>query len=360
MHVSMSQRTLTRIVQGIGGLAAALVLGWISTNQTKAGALGKALEADQPQSALIAFGQQLFNDPHLSADGSVSCASCHMPTKAFSDGRPVAIGVRRQAGTRNTPSLADIGQSPDVYFFWDGRRTHLEQAVMDPFTNPAEMGLHDDQSLLEKLQQNPAYKNRFNHSNAKEASTQQLSEIAQALTVYLRSLDHRTSAYDRYASKRDATALSYTARRGLAVFAGKGRCVQCHQMEGNPTAFTDQAFHHTGVGLNEVAEDLPRLTQGIIARSLQGAALGNRVATHADEAQLGRFNVTHNVADIGLFRTPSLRGVALTAPYMHDGSVPTLEEAVDQEIYYRSLTSGHPIGLTVEEKNDLLAFLQAL
>ena len=283
-----------------------------------------------------------------------------MPDKAFSDGRPLATGVGKHTSTRNTPSLLNVGLSPDATFFWDGRRTRLEQAVMDPFTNPVEMGLHDETVLLEKLRRNPAYRIHDNHDGGAETSSQQLNRIARALTAYLHTVNRRTSAYDRYASAHDPTALSYPARRGLDVFMGKGQCVQCHQMRGSPTLFTDQAFHHTGVGLGSVAQDLPRLTQDIIARSLQGEALGNRVATHADEAQLGRFNVTHNVADIGLFRTPSLRGVALTAPYMHDGSVPTLEAAVDQEIYYRSLSSGHPVGLTVEEKNDLLAFLQAL
>ena len=102
------------------------------------------------------------------------------------------------------------------------------------------------------------------------------------------------------------------------------------------------------------------ITEGVIARSLQGSAIGDRVATHADEAQLGRFNVTLEPADIGLFRTPSLRGVSHTAPYMHDGSVATLEEAIDREVYYRSLQAGRPLNLSVEDRFDLAEFLKAL
>lgn len=112
--------------------------------------------------------------------------------------------------------------------------------------------------------------------------------------------------------------------------------------------------------MNSVEKELPRLTMDVISRSLSDEALGNRIATHEEEAQLGRFNVTHQVEDIGLFRTPSLRDVSKTPPYMHDGSVATLPEALEMEIYYRGLTSGRPLGLTVEEKSDLLEFLKQL
>lgn len=311
-------------------------------------------------SDLIAMGERLFSDTRLSLDGKVSCASCHIPTKYFADGRQVAIGINGKAGTRNTPSLASIGRSAGPTFFWDGRRTRLEQAVMDPFTNPVEMGLPDDSALLGKLNAIPSYNDSMGSIAVKERESRSLARIAQALSAYVRSVDRTSSSFDRYTSGQDPKALNAQERRGLAVFENKGHCAQCHQLEGNPPSLTDHSFHRTGVGFSAVEYDLPRLTAEVIEHPLQGADLGNRVATNSAEAQLGRFNVSHEVADMGMFRTPSLRGVAKTAPYMHDGSVKTLEEAVDREIYYRSLDSGQPIGLTVEERAELLAFLRKL
>lgn len=306
------------------------------------------------------MGKQLFNDPQLSADGTIRCASCHVPDKAYTDGRSVAIGVYGRIGSRNTPSLATVEASRDNTFFWDGRRTALEEAVLDPLTNPVEMGLHDQTELVQKIETNATYRNAFAQAfpNGKSGITP--NELAQALVAYIRSLKSPESAYDRYALQRDHTALSPRAQLGLTIFKGKGHCAECHLLQGSPAMLTDHAYHRTGVGLDAVNKNLPELTQAIIERSLRAGAIGDRVATHADESQLGRFNVTQDPADIGLFRTPSLRAVASTAPYMHDGSVATLDEAIDREVYYRSLQGGYPLSLTVEERNDLKAFLQSL
>jgi cytochrome c peroxidase len=324
----------------------------------------KAVWAQSPPApsadALVELGQQLFNDPQLSSDGTIRCASCHMPDKAYTDGRRVAVGIDGRTSTRNTPSLAIIGRSGDSSFFWDGRRATLEQAVLDPFVNPVEMGLRDDAMLLSKLIASPSYDTAFAKRFPGTGAPITLTHLAAALSAYVRSLDQQTSAYDRYQAQHDSTALSAQAQQGLIIFSGKGECAQCHRLEGSPVALTDHAYHRTGVGLSAVEEDLPALTQAVVERSLQNADIGNRVATHADEAQLGRFNVTRNPADIGLFRTPSLRGVALTAPYMHDGSVSTLDEAIDREVYYRSLQAGRPLNLSVKEKQELRAFLETL
>jgi len=307
----------------------------------------------------IVLGRQLFNDPHLSADGTIRCASCHIPEKDYTDGRRVAVGVGGRTGTRNTPSLMIIGTSQETSFFWDGRRRALNQAVLDPLTNPVEMGLSDQAELAQRVQQNATYKKTFAQAFPEADQSVTASHIATALADYVLSLRPSASAYDRYAAG-DHNALNQRALLGLAIFKGKGRCAECHRLEGSPVMLTDHAFHRTGVGLDTVTPDLPRLTEEVIQRSLRGADIGNRVATHADEAQLGRFNVTQDPADIGLFRTPSLRDVSQTAPYMHDGSVATLDEAIDREVYYRSLQAGHPLQLTVEERADLKAFLQAL
>jgi len=301
----------------------------------------------------IALGQQLFNDRRLSRDGTLSCASCHNPAKAFTDGLPVAIGIDHRRGTRNTPSLASLTASGETSFFWDGRRASLEQAVLDPLTNPVEMGLGDRAQLIERLRASTDV-------NGKNLGVRTPDQAAAALTAYLRSIEQPPSDYDRFRSGHDPHALSPRAQEGLVLFAGKARCAQCHALQGAPATLTDHGFHRTGVGIDGVEDQLPQLTTQVMAQSLAGADLGNQIASHRDEAQLGRFNVTHDVADIETFRTPSLRGVALTAPYMHDGSVKTLDEALDREVYYRGLHAGRPLSLSVEERKDLLAFLQAL
>ncbi|CAJ5350064.1 cytochrome c family protein [Burkholderia pseudomallei] len=307
----------------------------------------------------IALGKQLFNDPSLSDDGTVRCASCHMPERSYADGKTVAVGVYGRVGTRNTPSLLHISAANEPSFFWDGRRVLLEQAVLDPLTNPVEMGLHDQSQLLQRIAHNSAYRAAFKQAFPSERNSLTPDEVGTVLAAYVRSLTPAESAFDRY-RHGDRTALNPRAQLGLTLFEGKAGCAECHRLESSPPAFTDHAYHRSGVGLDGITANLPVLTQDVMARSLQGSAIGDRVATHADEAQLGRFNVTLEPADIGLFRTPSLRGVSRTAPYMHDGSVPTLEDAIDREVYYRSLQAGRPLNLSVEERLDLAEFLRSL
>ena len=305
----------------------------------------------------IALGRQLFDDPRLSSDGTIRCASCHIPEQGYADGRRVAIGVGGRAGTRNVPSLMTIEVARETAFFWDGRRMSLEQAVLDPLTNPVEMGLRDQDELLLRIRQNPTYVQEFAQAFPGTAQAITPEHVGVVLASYVRSLRPPESAYDRFLHG-DKAALSPRALQGLAIFKGKGECVECHSLEN--AMFTDHAYHRTGVGIDGIAAKLPELTTGVIQRSLAGGEIGNRVATHADEAQLGRFNVTRNPADIGLFRTPSLRYVAHTAPYMHDGSIATLDAAINNEVYYRSMQAGHPLQLSVEDRENLEAFLEAL
>ncbi|KVT58048.1 cytochrome-c peroxidase [Burkholderia ubonensis] len=340
--------------------------GWLSVgvlaSTLAAFALQSAVRGSSDASLLaqrIALGKQLFNDPSLSADGTVRCASCHIPEKAYADGRATAVGVYGRVGTRNTPSLLSVGIAKEGVFFWDGRRTSLEQAVRDPLTNPVEMGLPDQTQLMQRIAQNSAYRAAFAQAFPTHGNVLTPDEVGMALATYIRSLTPPESAFDRYLHG-DRTALNPRAQLGLALFQGKAGCTECHRLEGSPPILTDHVYHRTGVGLDGITANLPALTEAVIARSLQGSAIGDRVATHADEAQLGRFNVTLEPADIGLFRTPSLRGVAHTAPYMHDGSVPTLEDAIDREVYYRSLQAGRPLNLSVEERLDLAEFLRSL
>ncbi len=307
----------------------------------------------------VALGKRLFNDPSLSADGTVRCASCHIPAKAYADGRATAVGVYGRVGTRNTPSLLAVEIAKEGTFFWDGRRTVLEQAVLDPITNPVEMGLHDQAQVMQRIAQNTIYRAAFAQAFPKRGDAFTPDEVGVVLAAYIRSLTPPESAFNRYLLG-DHAALNPRAQLGLALFQGKAGCAECHRLEGSSPAFTDRTYHRTGVGLDGIAANLPALTEGVMARALQGGAIGDRVATHTDEAQLGRFNVTLEPADIGLFRTPSLRDVSRTAPYMHDGSVPTLEDAIDREVYYRSLQADRPLNLSVEERLDLAEFLRSL
>ena len=257
----------------------------------------------------VALGRRLFFDRRLSADGSLSCASCHRPEQAFSDPRPVSIGVFGRAGHRNAPAIINRGYGRA--FFWDGRTTTLEEQVLRPIEDPAEMG-----------------------SNAIAAAARvglTLSELSHALASYARSILAGNSSFDRYVNG-DRTALSEEEQAGLRVFRGKGNCTACHI---GPT-FSDEEFHNTGVAFPD--------------GTLRDA---------------GRFLVTGHDSDRGRFKTPTLREAARTAPYMHNGSLATLEEVID--FYDRG---GRPnpgldteiraLRLTPLEKGSLVAFLRSL
>lgn len=302
----------------------------------------------------VALGQKIFLDARLSANGKTSCATCHIPEAAFSDAKPVAIGHDGLAGTRNTPSLTTTIASGRTTFFWDGRRDKLEDAVMDPFSNPVEMGLHDRAAVASKVASLSDYSEWIAAGEPAEKLDQQISA---ALTAYLRGLPIAPTRFERF-TRGETTAIDEREKLGMRLFAGKGQCGTCHKL---PDArLTDDLFHRSGVSMDDIALALPTLTKGVLDRNLSGNALGDRVATHANEAQLGHFAVSHKVADLETFATPSLREVRLTAPYMHDGSVRTLDDAVDREVYYRGLDTGYPIGLTAQERGDLKAFLETL
>lgn len=302
------------------------------------------------------LGEKLFNDVRLSGDGKTSCATCHVPARSFSDGRRVAIGIDGKSGTRNTPSLSSMIASGRLTFFWDGRRDVLDDAVMDPFSNPVEMGLHERKDIAAKVRVMEDYSSLLQGGSDAGAVAVD-HQIATALAAYLRSLAPEATRFERFI-RGDANAIDSREKLGMSLFEGKGQCSSCHQLE--RARLTDNAFHRSGVSTDDIALRLPELTQGVLDRNLAGSALGDRVATHPDEAQLGHFSVSHKATDIETFATPSLREVRLTAPYMHDGSVDTLEAAVDREVYYRGLDTGYPIGLTAQERADLRAFLETL
>jgi cytochrome c peroxidase len=249
----------------------------------------------------VALGRQLFFDPRLSGDGSMACATCHQPARAFTDGRAVAVGVLGGRGTRNVPALINRGYGRT--FFWDGRAPSLEEQVLQPIAAPKEMG-SSAQDAAERVGLTPA-------------------ELARALASYVRSILSGNSPFDRFING-EREALTPTEQAGLRLFRGKGNCVACHV---GPN-LTDERLHNTGVAwVNGALADV-------------GAGRGD-------------------------FKTPTLREIARTAPYMHDGSLATLEEVIE---FYDgggranpSLDADiRPLRLTSDEKIELLAFLQTL
>ena len=257
----------------------------------------------------IALGRRLFSDRRLSRDATIACASCHDPNRAFSDGRQVAVGVSGRAGRRNAPALLNRGYGRA--FFWDGRVPTLEEQVLRPIEDPTEMDL----TVVDAA--------RRVHLTPEA--------LSQALASYVRSILSGNSPTDRFVNG-DRDALSSVQQEGLRIFRGKANCTACHI---GPN-FTDEQFHNTGV------------------------AWRNRQLV--DE---GRFAVSGNLHDHGAFKTPTLREIARTAPYMHDGTVATLNDVVG--FYDRGGNENpfldpelRPLRLTEPEKQALGTFLESL
>jgi cytochrome c peroxidase len=303
-----------------------------------------------------ALGQRLFFDRQLSADGRVACASCHQPALALTDGLPVSTGTGAKSGRRNAPSLFRVSEQRSL--FWDGRSDKLETQALSPFLNPVEHGLPDGTALLALLRADPGYVVSFQAAFGPGDSLT-LSNLGRALAAFERTFDDGASPFDRYLSG-ELGALSESARRGWVLFRGVARCTRCHLADGPSPLLTDHGFHGLGIGLKAIERRLPELTQRLVKLQANPVARDHAILQEGDVAALGRFVVTLNPADIGKFKTPSLRNVALTAPYMHDGSVATLLEAVELEIYYRSAQDGRPLILTPTDKMDLVAFLESL
>ena len=315
------------------------------------------IPADNPQTvAKVALGKKLFHDQRLSADGKVSCATCHQADKVFSDGLPVAQGINKQLGTRNTPSLFNVAYQHSL--FWDGRRASLEAQAKEPFFHPREHGLKDTPALLHHIRTDQQYAAAFKRTFGVSRRDISSDHVTQALAAFERTLIAGESPFDRYYFAGDQKALSPTAQQGLQLFQGQAQCATCHTLGKTSALFTDQQFHSLAIGLKKIEPRIIELTTRVArARPAERERL---VLEDADYAELGRFLVTQNPADIGKFKTPSLRNVALTAPYMHDGSITTLAEAVEFEVYYRGLAQNRPLILTPQEKLDLIDFLKSL
>ncbi|MCP3170228.1 cytochrome-c peroxidase [Myxococcus qinghaiensis] len=300
------------------------------------------------EGAQAALGKELFFDESLSVDGKVACGTCHLSEAAFAGRDAIAHGAFGKAGTRNAPSL--LGLTYVSEFFWDGRRASLEALVLDPLITVVEHGYPDIQSALSAVRARHAA--GFARIFPVEGVTPET--VAAVLSAYVRSLESGPSAFERY-STGEANALSPSQRRGFSLFIGRAACSRCHHLDGG--RFTDGAYH-VGEMAADLASRLAAAAQDISHMSLEERQA--RILERVDVAALGRYVVTLRPADIGRFRTPSLRNVALTAPYMHDGSVPTLAGAVERELYYHAGNGVRVGDLTPADRADLVAFLQTL
>ena len=293
-------------------------------------------EENPRTAAKVELGRQLFFDKRLSRDNTVACATCHVPERAFTDGKRVAVGIEGRFGRRNALSL--FNRSYGRSFFWDGRAKALEEQPLEAIFNPKEMDLTLEE--LDKRLNELNELNRLSREGATKSYRERFEEVfderptaqnvAKAIATFVRTLLSGNSPFDRF-EHGDASALSDAAKRGLQIFRGKGNCIACH----SGPLLSDEDFHNTGVSWGKEPVDL------------------------------GNFEVTKKDADRGKFKTPSLRNVALTAPYMHDGSLATLEDVI--ELYNRGGQPNpnldrelRPLGLTAEEKRDLAEFLASL
>lgn len=319
-----------------------------------------SIPSQNPQSAeKIALGKKLFNDKRLSQDGTISCASCHNQQRAFTDGLAVAVGIRQQAGFRNAPTVVNAAFYQSL--FLDGRAASLEEQALGPFLNPIEHGLKNYQQIVDIVQRDQQYQQQFSQVFNTADATITAEQIAQAIASFERTLIAANSAFDRYLFARDRQALNISEAHGMRLFRRKGNCANCHEISGKDALFMDNRYYNLGVGFDKVNPQITEFVQALRA----GDSVDEYSFTDAQRAELGRFNVTHIIADIGKFKTPTLRNIALTAPYMHDGSVETLEEIVE---YYDKggnknpfLDSAiFPLHFTDQEKRDLVAFLKAL
>lgn len=274
------------------------------------------------------LGEMLFFDPILSEDSSISCASCHKPAFAFADTSAFSKGVHGRLGNRNTPSAMNV--SARDFLFWDGRASSLEEQALGPIENPVEMNLKLSEAI-KRLNRSKKYRNLF-FTVYKTAPT--TKTLASAIAAYERTLETSATPNDRWMND-EPNGMTDQQVRGRDIFRVKAKCFECHF---SPD-FTGDEFRSIG------------LFNG---------------TTHNDS---GRYNVTKNPADIGKMKVPGLRNVAMTAPYMHDGSFKTLREVID---YYdnphakmpdginRDSILAKPLGLTEQDKQDLEAFLLAL
>ena len=276
----------------------------------------------------VELGRLLFFDKRLSANNTIACASCHIPALAFTDGQPVSTGINSQQGGRSAPTAINRGFSTAQ--FWDGRAATLEDQSIGPFANLIEHGFASHDELIKKINSIKGYKKLFSDVYGKKKLTKE--NVGRAIAAFQRTLISGNSPFDRFDYDGDQKAISESAKRGKNLFFDKARCNLCHM----GTNFSDEKFHNIGIGWDD-----------------------------SDTLDLGRYRVSKNEKDLGAFKTPTLREITKTAPYMHDGRFATLKDVIKH--YNKGGVKNPfldnqviPLNLSDLEIKDLLSMLRSL
>lgn len=318
----------------------------------------------------IKLGNRLFHDTRFSSTGEVSCATCHNSEKAFTDSPlKVSEGIKKLTGTRNAPTV--INSAFMTSMFWDGREPNLEQQSAQPFLNPIEMGLKNHDPILKIVRTDPVYVKSFQQVFKLKPEQITMKQVKQAIAAFERTLVVGNSPFDRYYFGKDQKAMSKAAIRGFNIFMNKGRCVSCHTIEQTHAIFTDNRFHNLNVGFQRIAKDVRALSTAFKKSKQTGTNVDIAVLSNKNVSELGRFAVTGDWSDMGSFKTPTLRNIEKTAPYMHDGSLETLEDVVSFYNNGGRVKKTDPINafqssgmreldLSKKEQRDLVEFLKAL
>ncbi len=294
------------------------------------------IPADNPPTAdTIALGRRLYYDPQLSADGTISCASCHAPQFAFADQNKVSFGVGKKTGTRHAPTV--INSAYNTLQFWDGRAPSLEEQAKGPMANPVEMA-HTLDGVVKHLQADPKYVALFKQAWGTDQIN--IDIVAKSIGSFERTVIAGDSPFDRFYYGHDKKALSPAAQRGLKLFTDpkKANCEVCHTIGKTSALFTDNKFHNLGIGAD----------------------------TRGNLNDVGRYSQTKKDEDMGAFKTPTLRNLAHREPFMHDGTFPTIKDALAH--YIGGGNKNDPLDkqihaldfLTFDERDDLLQFLDSL
>lgn len=311
----------------------------------------------------IDLGRQLFYDRRLSLNNTFSCAMCHIPEQGFSSNEmATAVGIEGRTVRRNSPTLYNVGYFKTL--FHDGRETTLEQQIWGPLLASNEMANPSVGFVIEKIKKNDDYNRRFHKVFGQEPN---METIGKAIASYERTLNSADSAFDRWYFAKDKKALSKTEQTGFKLFTGKAQCSSCHTVSKNYALFTDNDLHNTGIGYAEAMKSPNEKQQVQIAPGIYVDVEAKIIQSVSgpQSNDLGRYEVTQVPEDRWKYKTPTLRNIALTSPYMHNGSLATLNDVV--EFYNRGGVDNEnldrlikPLNLTDDEKEALTAFLFTL
>jgi cytochrome c peroxidase len=369
------KRTLFGLLVAAGLAATAVLAADATTAKPPLGLPPVPIPADNLQTPeKVALGDKLFDDKRFSSTGQVACATCHEAKKAFTDSplstsQGIAKAGKKLTGTRNAPTVVNAAYFDTM--FWDGRSSSLEDQSQHPFVNPVEMGLKDHQPILKIVRSDPEYVKAFEQVFGKKGAQVTMKEVQQAIGAFERTKVSGNSPFDRYFYGGESGALTDAQKRGFDLYVNKGRCVSCHRIEQTQALFTDNRFHNVGVGINDIQKDVPDLAGAFLQAKATLAQVDVKVLGDKRTSELGRFAVTREFEGMGAFKTPTLRNVAVTSPYMHDGSLKTLKDVV---VHYNNggvtkegnpvndfLSGGiRPLNLTEAEIDDLVSFMEAL